>query len=91
MKKQLKLPKFKNEDEERDFWGKIDLSEYLEPSDLKRVSFPNLKPTKRLISLRVEESLVVKAKQKAEKLHIPYQTLMRQILHKGLEEVVLRD
>lgn len=84
MKKPLILPNFKNEDEERDFWDKIDTSEYFEPSDFKRVSFPNLKPTKRLISLRVEESLVEKAKKKAAKLHIPYQTLMRQILHEGL-------
>ena len=30
MKKQLKIPKFKNEDEERDFWSNIDLSEYME-------------------------------------------------------------
>jgi len=64
---------------------KTDFSEYLEPSDFKKVGLPNLKPTKRLISLRVEESLVEKAKQKAAKLHIPYQTLMRQILHEGLE------
>lgn len=85
MKKPLKLPKFKNEDEERNFWDKIDLSEYFEPSDFKKVNSPNLKPSKRLISIRVEESLVEKAKQKAAKLHIPYQTLMRQILHNGLE------
>ncbi len=85
MKKPLKLPDFKNEEEVQKFMESTDFSEYLEPSDLKKISFPNLKPSKRLISLRVEESLVQKAKQKAEKLHIPYQTLMRQILHKGLE------
>ena len=85
MKKPLKLPDFKNEDEVQKFMETTDFSKYLEPSDLKKISFPNLKPSKRLISLRVEESLVKKAKQKAEKLHIPYQTLMRQILHKGLE------
>jgi len=45
MKKPLKIPKFKNEDEERKFWSKIDFSEYFEPSDLMPVSFPNLKPT----------------------------------------------
>ena len=45
MKKQLKIPKFKNEDEEAEFWANLDLSEYLEPSDFERVSFPNLKPT----------------------------------------------
>lgn len=85
MKKPLKWPDFKDEDKVADWLDKIDLSEYLEPSDLKKISFPNLKPTKRLISLRVEESLVEKAKQKAAKLHIPYQTLMRQILHEGLQ------
>ena len=87
MKKPLKLPDFKNEDKVAQWLDSIDLSEHLEPSDLKKFSFPNLKPTKRLISLRVEESLIEKAKQKATKLHIPYQTLMRQILHKGLEAI----
>lgn len=87
MKKKLKWPSFKDEDKVREWLDKTDFSEYIEPSDLKRVSFPNLKPTKRLISLRVEGSLVEKAKKKAAKLHIPYQTLMRQILHKGLERV----
>ena len=64
---------------------KADFSKHLEASDFKRISFPNLKPSKRLISLRLEESLIEKAKEKASKLHIPYQTLMRQILHEGLE------
>lgn len=85
MKKLLKWPKFGDEDKVAKWLEKTDFSEYLEPKDFKKISFPNLKPSKRLISLRVEESLVAKAKQKAEKLHIPYQTLMRQILHKGLE------
>lgn len=87
MKKPLKLPEFKNEDEVQKFMENTDFSEYLESSDLKRVTFPNLKPSKRLLSIRVEESLVEKAKKKAAKLHIPYQTLMRQVLHKGLEGI----
>ncbi|MBU1085122.1 BrnA antitoxin family protein, partial [Patescibacteria group bacterium] len=52
MKKPLKLPKFKNEDKERNFWAKIDLTDYFESSDFHRVSFPNLKPTTRSISIR---------------------------------------
>lgn len=84
MKKILKWPDFKNEEKTSEWIDKTDFSEHLEPSDFKRVNFPNLKPSKRLISLRVEESLVEKAKQKAARLHIPYQTLMRQILHEGL-------
>jgi len=52
MKKILNLPAFKNEDEERDFWAKINLADYYEPSDFQPVSFPNLKPTSRSISMQ---------------------------------------
>jgi hypothetical protein len=41
-----KIPKFKNEDEERDFWDTHDSSDYFDWSKAKRVVFPNLKPTK---------------------------------------------
>ena len=84
MKKSLKWPNFKDEKKVSEWLGKTDFSDYLEPSDFKKISFPNLKPSKRLISLRIEESLIEKAKEKAAKLHIPYQTLMRQVLHQGL-------
>lgn len=80
-----KIPKFRTENEERNFWTNADTSEYFDFSKAKRVSFPNLKPTKRLISLRLEEDLVEKAKEKAAKLHIPYQTFMRKILHEGID------
>ncbi|KKQ28013.1 MAG: hypothetical protein US45_C0055G0005 [Candidatus Nomurabacteria bacterium GW2011_GWA1_37_20] len=53
MKKKIKIPKFKNEDEERDFWLKLDLSKHFERSDFERVFFPNLKPSSRPISLRL--------------------------------------
>ena len=72
MKKPLNLPEFKNEDQERDFWDKIDLSEYFEPSDFKRVVFPNLKATKRLISIRLPDDLIDEVKQKAKKHDVPY-------------------
>lgn len=87
MKKPLKWPDFKDEKKVTEWLDKTDFSNHLEASDFKRVEFPNLKQSKRLISLRVEGSLVEKAKQKAKILHIPYQTLLRQILHKGLESI----
>jgi hypothetical protein len=40
-----KIPKFKNEDEEREFWSKVDSSEYLDWSDAKPAVFQNLKPS----------------------------------------------
>jgi prevent-host-death family protein len=44
-KKLKRLPQFKNEDEEREFWATHDATEYLE--EIKGpVSFPHLKPSK---------------------------------------------
>ena len=84
MKKPLKLLKFKNEDEERDFWAKLDLSEYYEASDLEPVSFPNLKPTTRSISIRIPEYLLNRVKEKANEINIPYQSLIKEYIKKGV-------
>jgi predicted DNA binding CopG/RHH family protein len=87
MKKPLILPKFKDEDEERDFWDKIDITEYFEPGDFKRIVFPNLKRTNKAISIRLPEPLIDEAKQKARKLAVPYQKLMREILQHGIRAI----
>ena len=84
MKKQLKIPKFKNEKEERKFWSEIDLSEYFEPMDFERVSFPNLKPTSRSISIRIPEYLLNRLKEKANEINIPYSSLIKGYLKEGL-------
>ncbi len=84
MKKKLVVPKFKNEDDERDFWAKIDLSDYYEPKDFVPVSFPNLKPTTRPISLRIPEYIIDRVKEKANAINIPYQSLMKQYIEKGV-------
>ena len=84
MKKPLNIPKFKNEDEERDFWTSLDVTEYFEPSDFHRVSFPNLKPTTRAISIRLPEFLINQVKEKANELSVPYQALIKQYIKNGL-------
>lgn len=84
MKKKLILPKFKNEDEEREFWASLDLSEYYEPSDMVPVSFPNLKPTSRSISLRIPEYILNRLKEKANEINIPYQSLIKGYIKEGL-------
>jgi predicted DNA binding CopG/RHH family protein len=84
MKKKLVLPKFKNEDEEREFWYNLDLSEYYEPEDLVPVSFPNLKPTSHPISIRIPDYLLNRVKEKANEINIPYQSLIKQYIHKGV-------
>ena len=80
MKKPLRLPEFKSEDEEREFWANLDLSEYYEASDLERVSFPNLKPTSRPVSIRIPVYVLNRIKEKANESNVPYQSLIKDYL-----------
>ncbi len=53
-----KIPEFRNEAEEFEFWSKADSTEYVDWSKAERVKLPNLKPTLRTISLRLPVSMV---------------------------------
>lgn len=80
-KKTLKpLPKFKNEEAEREFWLTHSSTDYLDWSKAKRVVFSNLQPSTKTISMRLPESLLDQYKLKANKLDIPYQSLMKVVL-----------
>lgn len=83
MKKVLKkLPKFKNEDEERKFWDSHSSVDYVDWSKAQNVIFPNLKPTSTSISLRIPNYVLSRIKAQANSLNIPYQTLMKQYIAK---------
>jgi len=84
MKKALKIPKFKNENEERKFWSKIDLSDYFEKSDFEPAVFPDLKPSSRSISLRIPEYLLARIKEEANELNVPYQSLIKKYIAQGV-------
>ena len=86
MKKLKKIPNFKNEDEEREFWAKADSTEYVDWSKAERVVFPNLKPSTETISLRLPESLLARIKELANKNDVPYQSLMKIFLAEKVEE-----
>ena len=85
MKKKLVVPKFKSEAQEAEFWAHLNLMDYFEPSDFKRgMMFPNLKQSKRLISIRLPEELISKVKAKASKLDVPYQSLIQRYIQQGV-------
>lgn len=84
MKKKLEIPKFKNEDEERNFWDRIDLAEYFDSDDLQAVSFPNLKPTSRSVSIRLPEAMLLRLKEEANELNVPYQSLIKKYIAEGI-------
>jgi predicted DNA binding CopG/RHH family protein len=77
MKKPRSIPKFRSEDEEREFWAAHDLTEYFDFSRAIRVDFPNLQPSTNTISLRLPESLLADLKVLANRLDVPYQSLMK--------------
>jgi predicted DNA binding CopG/RHH family protein len=76
-KKLKPIPQFANEDEERDFWGSHDSTEYLDLSKAVHLRFPNLKPSTQTISIRLPLSLLEDIKIAANKRDVPYQSLIK--------------
>ena len=86
MKKKLKkVPKFKNEDEERNFWAEADSSEYIDWQKADIVALPKLKPSTKTISLRLPESMLDEIRTIANKNDIPYQSFIKIILKEKID------
>jgi len=81
-----KIPKFKNEDEEREFWATHDSTEYVDWSKAQKAVFPNLKPSTESISLRLPSFLLARIKQLANKKDVPYQSLMKMFLSEKVDQ-----
>ena len=88
--KKRKIPKFKNEDKERDFWASHDSTEYVDWSKAKDVILPNLKPTLKTISIRLPEIMIEELKLLANKRDVPYQSLMKIFLAERVEQELHR-
>jgi predicted DNA binding CopG/RHH family protein len=86
MKKLKKIPNFKTEIEEREFWENHDTSEYLDLSKSERALLSNLKPSTKTISLRLPEGLLDRIKVEANKRDMPYQSLIKVWLAKEIQE-----
>ena len=72
-----KIPKFKNEDEEREFWATHSPLDYFASNNFKKAAFPNLKPSLKSISIRLPESMLAELKILANKRDVPYQSLAK--------------
>ncbi len=80
-----KIPKYKSEDKERQFWAAADSTEYIDWSRARRVILPNLKPSLKTISLRMPELMLAELKLLANKRDVPYQSLIKIFLAERLE------
>jgi predicted DNA binding CopG/RHH family protein len=79
-----KIPDFKNEDEERDFWATESPLDYFDKRTAHRATFPNLKPTLRSISLRLPVDMIEQLKGIANRQDIPYQSLIKTYLRREI-------
>jgi predicted DNA binding CopG/RHH family protein len=86
MKTKKKIPKFQDENQEQEFWSSADSTEYIDWSKSKKLMAPKLKPSLKLISIRLPENIIYRLKQKANKLDIPYQSLIKIILQEKIEQ-----
>lgn len=86
--KQLKqIPKFKNENDEADFWSTHDSVDYFDINKaMVNPMFPNLKPSTKSITIRLPEWLIGSLKTLANKQDVPYQSLVKMFLAEKVKE-----
>ena len=81
----MKVPKFRNSKEEREFWDTHDSTDYLDDFEVaKDVVF--VRPKKEVISLRLDPKIVRKLKELADKEGLPPTTYARMLIVKGIRE-----
>ncbi|OGP53348.1 MAG: hypothetical protein A2Y65_05525 [Deltaproteobacteria bacterium RBG_13_52_11] len=76
-KRDNRIPQFKNEDKEREFWANHSPLDYFDAKNAKRVVFPKLKPSLKSISIRLPEDMLEELKVLANKKDVPYQSLAK--------------
>ena len=81
----MKVPKFKNLKEEREFWDTHNSTDYLDDfEEAKDVVF--VRPKKQVISLRLDPNIVKKLQELAYKEGLPPTTYARMLIVKGIRE-----
>lgn len=91
MRKKTKLiPRFKNEDEERQFWATHDFTDYINQFERVELDLSKLRPTTESISLRLPAYLLSRIKEIANSRDVPYQSLMKIFLAERVENELRR-
>ena len=81
----MKVPKFKNLKEERQFWDSHESTDFLDDFEVaKDVVF--VRPKKEVMSLRLDPKLARKLKELADEEGLPPTTYARMLIVKGIRE-----
>lgn len=87
MKQLKKIPRFRNEDEEAEFWATHDSTDYFDINKaIVNPAFSNLKPSTRTMTIRVPQALIDDLKMIANKKDVPYQSMVKIFLDEKVRE-----
>ena len=81
-----KIPVFKSEEEEREYWATHDSTEFIDWSKAQKSTLSNLKPSLKTISIRLPEIMIEELKLLANKRDVPYQSLMKMFIAERVEQ-----
>lgn len=80
------IPRFRSEDEERDFWATHESTDYFDFADAHEVVFRKLRPSTETISLRLPQGLLNNLRVLANQRDVPYQSLLKVYLSERVED-----
>ena len=80
------IPKFKNEEEEAEFWATHDSTEYFDYKKRVKIDFSNLKPSTQKVTLRLPKMMLADLKKLANERDVPYQSLVKIFLNQKIQE-----
>ena len=81
-----KIPEFKTENDEREFWATADSTQYVDWTSAKHRKLTQLKPSLKTISLRLPVSMIEDLKVLANSRDVPYQSLLKVFLAERLAQ-----
>jgi predicted DNA binding CopG/RHH family protein len=90
-RKLKKIPRFRDEEAERAFWSSHDATDYYDVAGARRVVLPNLKPSTETISLRLPSNLLADLKVLANRMDVPYQSLLKVYLAERIDRELAGD
>jgi len=82
MKRQLKIPKFRDDREAAEFWAIREVAVKASPELRRRIAARA--EIKKPVTLRLEPYQIAAAKRVAREKSVPYQTLLRMWIAEGL-------
>jgi predicted DNA binding CopG/RHH family protein len=87
-KSRSKIPKFKNEDEEFEFWSRHDTTEFFSETEEVNQKLELSKTRKKRITMLLEPKLKAQLQKIAEEKGIGYQTLIQMWLKEKVNQMI---